>query len=117
MKKHLLALCLSITALVTPSLSLASTSNGPVSAPLAIEQGVITFGVTDVGTFTGAKPACATVAAWNQWAVDVKTPGGRAIYATILQAHALGKSLLVQGKGVCDVWGDRESVNFVYISN
>jgi hypothetical protein len=90
-----------------------SNSNGLVMTPIAISGGVIAFMPAPGSAFAGVKPACSTWA----WAVDVKNPGGRAIYAMVLQAFALGKNLTVIGTGVCDVWGNSETVSWVYISN
>jgi hypothetical protein len=64
------------------------------------------------------RPQCGGAAAvWTQWVIDLKTPGGRAAYATVLQAYALGKTVAVEGTGDCAAWGDRESVQYLYISN
>jgi hypothetical protein len=117
MKKHLLTLCLAITALVAPSVVQASTSNGLVTQPLVTQWGVAMFGVAGAATFTGTKPACATVGVGNYWAIDIKTPTGRTMWASVLQAHALGKVLNVNGKGNCDWWADRESVDYVVIGD
>ncbi len=107
-------LLLSLSLIFSFHLAMAqSGSNGLVITPIAISAGVIAFMPAVGSTFSGSKPACSTWA----WAVDVKTPGGRAIYAMLLQAFALGKTLAVNGTGVCDVWGNSETVAWVYISN
>jgi hypothetical protein len=113
MKKHFLILCL----LFSPAVVLASTSDGLVTAPLVTQWGFAMFGVATTGTFGGTKPACATVPAWNQWVVDLSTPAGRAMYGTVLQAYALGKTLHVHGRDNCGLWADREGVDHLYISN
>jgi hypothetical protein len=35
--------------------------------------------------------------------------------ALVMSAHAQGKRLHVQGKNNCDLWGDRESVSYLFI--
>jgi hypothetical protein len=118
MKKHLLTLCLAITALVAPSVALASTSNGLVSTPLVTQWGAGLFGVQATGSsFAGTKPACSTAPASTQWAISLGTPIGRAMWASVLQAHALGKVVYINGKGVCDAWADRETVDYVQIAD
>jgi hypothetical protein len=113
MKKVGLALC----AALLPMLAAASESEGLVVSPLATQYGAVMFGVATSGTVTGTKPSCATGPQWTQWAFDAKTVAGRNMYATVLQAQALGKVLHVVGKGNCDAWGDRESVDFLFMTN
>ena len=61
-----------------------------------------------------SKPDCVT-ATLGTWAVNLKTEHGKAMQAIVMSAHAQGKAVHVQGLNTCDVWGDRESVNFLYI--
>lgn len=88
----------------------AGQSEGPVGGPLVIGTGVFIF---DAGPHD--KPACSTVG--DDWAVDLTTAGGKAVQALVLTAFALGKTVHVVGKGVCDVWADRETPNYLYIVN
>ncbi len=60
-----------------------------------------------------SKPSCSTQG--DHWAIDTATPGGKAMQATILTAYALKKKISISGKGVCDIWGDRESVGYLVI--
>ena len=68
------------------------------------------------GDHTG-KPSCATNGT-GTWAIDTSTGGGRAMYAAILTALAIEKSITVEGygTGVCDRESSRESARFFYFS-
>jgi hypothetical protein len=90
------------------SVHAVGVSTGPVGAVLAGENAVVFF---NSGTHQN-KPACSTVA--NDWAINLATPGGKALLATLLTAYSLKKSIYVSGKGVCDAWPDRETVNYLY---
>jgi len=59
-----------------------------------------------------SKPACSTQG--DHWAISLAWPAGKSIQATILTAYASNKKIHVIGKGVCDVWSDRETVNYIY---
>ncbi len=113
MKKYLLSLFICLA----PCLALATTSGGLVTGPLTTQWGVGIFGVAASGAFQGTKPACATNPPSSHWVIEIKTATGRAMWASVLQAHALGKTLFVNGKGNCDWWGDRESVDYVQIND
>jgi hypothetical protein len=115
MKKFVVAL-----GLVAVSLgALANDSLGPVVQPLVITGGgsVGIFGVGPSGSLGGARPACATSGLETYWVLDVKTAQGKAAYSTVLLAYSLGKKLRVIGMGTCDLWGDRESVNWLFIAD
>jgi opacity protein-like surface antigen len=113
MKNSLLALSLCLAS----CLAQAADSNGLVTQPLTTQWGYGMFGVGTAGGFSGTKPACATNPQSSHWAIEIKTPTGRAMWASVLQAHALGKPVWVHGKGNCDWWGDRESVDYIVISD
>lgn len=113
MKRYLLSLCICAASCQ----AMATSSSGLVSSPLTTHYGYGMFGVAASGSFQGTKPACATYPAWNYWVIDIKTATGRAMWASVLQAHALGKTLSINGKGNCDWWGDRESVDYIIIND
>jgi hypothetical protein len=119
MKNLFLNLLVAITTFATPILALASSSNGLILNPMTpASQSVAMFGVGAPSALSGVRPACGSATpAWTQWVIDLRTPGGRAAYATVLLAFSLGKTVAVEGTGTCDVWGDRESVNYLFISN
>lgn len=60
------------------------------------------------------KPNCVTTDL-GTWAVDLNSNHGSAMQALVMSAHAQGKRVHVNGKGDCGIWGDRESVNFLFI--
>jgi len=106
--KKLLVACM-LVALSSPVF--AGTSAGPVSSYLVSRYGKLFFKAGD----TASRPACS----YNgDWAVDLVGPdgaAGKAILAVIMAAHAAGKTVQVYGKNNCDVWGDRETVEYVVV--
>lgn len=89
----------------------AGTSVGTVNSYLVSRYGKLFF---KAGT-TQSPPACST---GGDFAVDLVGPdgaAGKAILAVIMAAHAGGKTVHVYGKGNCDVWGDRETVEYVVV--
>jgi hypothetical protein len=63
------------------------------------------------------RPACAT-GQWGQWVLPLAgTNGanGKAVYAAILAAYEANRVITVVGKAQCAVWGDRETVDYVYV--
>jgi hypothetical protein len=114
-KRHF---CIAIaTYLIVSQLYAQNRTWGLVEDPLVVAQsGVAMFGhVTADTVVTGTRPSCSTASLNSYWTLDLKTPGGRAAYAVVLQAHALGRKVAVQGLGNCNIWGDRESVDHLYI--
>jgi hypothetical protein len=91
-----------------------SASIGRVVNASANSSGVGFFGVAADGQWFRSRPACgAAMPVASQWTFDLKTAGGRAMWAVVLQAYALNKPINVEGTGNCLVWGDRESVDFL----
>jgi hypothetical protein len=89
----------------------ASTSVGTVSSYLVSRYGKLFFraGVTQ------SPPLCSVA---GEFAVDLVGPdgaAGKAILEVIMTAQAAGKTVHMYGKGTCDVWGDRETVEYVVI--
>ena len=108
MKRIFLALAILV---LSPS-AFCGQSSGPVGSYLVSRYAKLFF---NAGA-ASSRPACSPN---NEWAVDLSGPdaaAGRAILATIIAAHASGKTVHVIGKGVCDVWGDRETVEYVVVS-
>jgi len=72
-------------------------------------EGVVIFTTTaSVGTW----PGCATT---QRFAVSVATAGGQAVYAGLLSALKAHTPITIHGKGVCDAWGDSESVGYLQV--
>lgn len=60
-------------------------------------------------------PSCATGAP-NNWVIDMSTPSGQGIAASIITAFSLGKSMDIQGTGTCPaVQPNVEAVQFVAV--
>ena len=51
----------------------------------------------------------------HEWAFDLSTELGKAMYALLLSAAAQGKSVIVKGAGDCAAWGDRERPYWIRI--
>jgi len=62
---------------------------------------------------TSVPSGCNTTA---RYAVDATKPEGKAVMATVLMAQARGKSVIVQGKSVCDIHGDAETVSWIAVN-
>lgn len=110
-----------VTLSIAASLAFASTSafaggisSGLPSNILVLPDNNLVF--FSAGDHTG-KPSCATNGT-GTWAIDTSTGGGRAMYAAILTALAIEKSITVEGygTGVCDRESSRESARFFYFS-
>jgi hypothetical protein len=105
-------ICLALAILVLSPSAFCGDSSGTVGSYLVYRYGKLFF---NAGPAT-SRPACSP---GNEWAVDLVGPdaaAGRAMLATIIAAHISGKTVYVHGKGVCDVWGDRETVDYVVVS-
>ena len=57
-------------------------------------------------------PACATT---GRWAVDVSTPQGQSLWSAVLLAYSQNKPVTIGGTGTCGVWGDSETVAWIYL--
>lgn len=108
MKKILLAFII----VVVSAPAFCGESSGPISSYLVSRYGKLFF-ASGPGS---NRPACSLS---NDWAVDLAGPdaaAGRAMLGVILAAHAAGKTIAVVGKGVCDVSGGRETVEYIVVS-
>ncbi|UTW46444.1 hypothetical protein KFE80_06075 [bacterium SCSIO 12696] len=103
--KKLLFLSMFLSSIVQ-----AGSSEGVVSSPLVSSGDAFFF---SAGAHVN-KPSCA-VQTLGSWAVDLKTEHGKAVMSIVIAAHAQKKRVHVQGKNNCDVWGDRESIDYVFI--
>lgn len=91
--------------------AVAGQSTGKVEHIISNSGGQIFFRAGDMPQ----QPGCSQ----NAWAFDMNganAAGGKAMLAVIIAAQAQGKQITVIGKGVCDVWGDRESVSYVVVA-
>jgi hypothetical protein len=60
-------------------------------------------------------PSCATFGqSSHRFVANPNTPSGMAIISTLLTAFALGRNVQITGTGICDIWGDTESIAAVY---
>jgi hypothetical protein len=69
-----------------------------------------------IASNTTSQPPCAVYG----FAFDLNgsaAVGGKAMLAQLMAAQASGRPVNIIGKGVCDVWGDRETIVAVNIGN
>ncbi|WP_116811985.1 hypothetical protein [Steroidobacter cummioxidans] len=101
-------------------LSLASALSFPAWSSTAYEgelrdmhfmnSGAVLISTT--GNRTTA-PGCSTYP--GRFAVDSTTPSGRSITAGLLAAETAGRNVVIVGTGLCDVYGDSETIAYFYI--
>jgi hypothetical protein len=60
-------------------------------------------------------PSCATFGLTSQrFVVNPNTAIGTSLIATILTAWSTGHNVQINGSGLCDIWGDTESIASIY---
>lgn len=107
-----LFLTAALTVVVQMPAHSGGIGSGTVSFILPTAYGQVFFRTTNAQS----QPGCAT----EGWAFDLTgavSNGGKAMLSTLLTALAAGKQVNIVGKGNCDVWGDRESVDYIVIMN
>jgi len=98
------ACALILGASLTPAVA-SSINPGKVAAVYVYG----TKGLVDIaGSHTA--PACAVS---GQWAFDLTTASGQAMYATAMTAYSTKANVMVVGSGSCPDWGDRETINSI----
>lgn len=107
MKKTLVSLALAALC----SVAGAGQATGTIDNTYSHANGAVL--VTLTAAPTGA-PSCALA---NRFAIDTNTAGGRAMFQSVITAAAMGKSVTLNGTGACSVWGDAETVSWVYVVN
>jgi hypothetical protein len=90
--------------------AVAGWTSGQIKSILITKNNILMF---DSG-IKNQPPNCQTVA--NQWAVDLSTSSGKAIYALLLSAQVQDKEVVVVGQNSCAVWPDRETVDYLWIN-
>lgn len=105
-------------ALLGVSIAMAAFHAGASSAGDGLISGIITQ--RSGQTFfihsgaRSARPACSVA---DRWVIDNTTPAGQAMLSTLLTAYSTGRQVRIEGTGNCDVWGDTESVFYIYLPN
>lgn len=111
MKKILLVL-ISIGAFISAPAAEATTAGyGYIGQIIAGYNGAILFN-TD-GARSGTLPSCQGAGLGQRWAIDASTTAGQAAVSVLLNAYNQHKRIYVDGRGVCTIWGDTETVNFI----
>lgn len=106
---------LMILALLFSSAALAGSGSGKVTTLFVHDKnngaGVIFFGTEN----NSNKAACSTAAGGGEWAFDLNTEQGQAMYSMLLTAATSGFDVTVSGKGSCGAWGDREEPRYILV--
>lgn len=103
MKKVMMCAVIIINSAI--STAYAGMGSGKVTKIYAHEKnggaGVIMFAVQNHNNAPSQCPG-------HEWAFDVNTDQGKAMYSLLLAAASQGKPVTVKGAGDCAAWGDRE---------
>lgn len=111
MKKLFLGALASL--LIASPASAGQAQAGKIFSLFSTEFGVVMF------HSNGARssiPSCVGAGMESRFAIDVKNDAGKSMYALLLTAVAQGKQVWINGTGNCSIWGDTESVNYVYVA-
>jgi hypothetical protein len=73
--------------------------------------GVVMFSTEN----NSGKASCSTAYGGAEWAFGADTEQGKAMYSLLLTAAASGRDIVVEGKGDCLDWFDRERPRFIKI--
>lgn len=62
----------------------------------------------------GTPPSCANPSSgFKRFVVSPTTANGQVIVSGLLAVHGEGRKVQIGGKGVCDVWGDTETISYI----
>jgi hypothetical protein len=64
---------------------------------------------------TGTRTARPTCSVTDRWVISTNNAAGQAMASALLTAWSLHKQISVIGSGVCDIWGDTETVSYFVI--
>ncbi len=62
-----------------------------------------------------SNPALASCATTNRYAFRVNTDQGKAMLSAVLTARTANQELTVVGTGLCDIHGDAETIQYLYL--
>jgi hypothetical protein len=99
---------LALFAFTNPALA-GSAPSGQLHSFIFAEDGIVL--VWSTRAQVGA-PSCATTP--NRWVIDASTPGGKSVLAGLLSAYALGKPVVILGRGDCVHGWASEAISSFY---
>jgi len=110
----ILQLSLSSAALILSAalafpVTASDANNGYITYIYGTSNGAVLFNTSGV---RGAVPACQGASVPQRFAINASTVAGQAQASLLLTAYSLHKQIYIHGSGVCDIWGDTETVNF-----
>lgn len=101
---------LQVILAIIPAISFAGTTTGTVEAIY-----VHNYNDLFLVRFNSSVPDYAACATTNRYVVSTATQPGKNIMATILAAKAANQTVSIIGQNSCDLHGDAESVNWMYV--
>jgi hypothetical protein len=101
---------LSTLALGSSNSALAGEATGPINQYIVRTSNFAFVRLT--GPYS-SQPTCATQL--SRFAFDYTTQKGEEISASLRFAYALGLNVRAVGTGVCDIWPDTETLNYIVI--
>lgn len=106
--RHAAAALLAACSIGTEAFA-SNSQPGLISHVNILNNGVVMFNHS--GT-RSATPACHTQG--GRWAFDGTTPAGQAKLSFLMTAYVTRKPVVVQGLASCAVWGDTETVDYIF---
>ncbi|MCE1191506.1 MAG: hypothetical protein LWW96_05060 [Acidovorax sp.] len=86
----------------------AGTSTGKVTFMIINSTNYLFF-------IAGVKTESPTCGNNSEWAINLGSAQGKALYALLLSAQAQDKTVSVVGNGTCSIWADREDVLYAAV--
>lgn len=111
MKRVILPLAAFLGIMSSGPANAADSNGGTVLNVYVQQEGAAIFVVNNI---TGSWPSCATS---SRFVINTTTPAGQALFSTLLSAVKAHTPVTVHGEGVCNIWGDSESVEFLAVAS
>lgn len=113
-KRPLRAISILLAGLCLPTTASADASGASMGYIIGVQPaapGGLFFRQTGSRS---TRPSCATI---DRWVINVSTPEGQTMAATLLTAYSLHKRISVTGTGGCATWGDTETVLYFAVED
>lgn len=108
-------LCLASVCSTSQVAFASNASMGYIVEVFGTYNGAVLFSTT--GTINGARPSCQGPGLTQRYAIDASTVAGQAMVAILMTAKAQGKRIDISGMGSCTIWGDTETVQFIFVED
>ena len=111
MRKNYLPKILFLTFCISSSAIASYSNTGKIEWLLPTPAGNVFF---KAGVQV-SPPACSPSNEYAFQLTGADANGGKAMLASLLAAQAAGKNVFVSGRGVCDISGGRETVDYIVV--